>query len=97
MTPRRTSSILGLMRPSATLIGTPASWNMSACIHMTSGNFVLAVPMGWWATRAEIFLPLSLSLSASSTSAGPMSIPHIRHSASISRASSAITEKRESV
>ena len=44
-----------------------------------------------------MLLPFSLSLSASRTSAGPMSMPHMRHSASVSRASSAITEKRESV
>ena len=97
MTPRRTSSMRGFMRPSVTLMGTPISWYMSVCIHMTSGNLVLAVPMGWWATRAETFLPFSLSLSARRTSAGPTSIPHMRHSASMSRASSAITEKRESV
>ena len=96
MTPRRTSSMRGFMRPSVTLMGTPISWYMSVCIHMTSGNLVLAVPMGWWATTAEMLLPFSLSLSASRTSAGPMSMPHIMHSASISLASSAITEKRES-
>ena len=70
---------------------------MSVCIHMTSGNFVLAVPRGWWATTADTVSPFSLSLSASRTSAGPMSIPHIILSASASRASSAITEKRQSV
>ena len=88
------------MRPfisaSDTFMGTPAWLYMSVCIHMTSGKQVLAVPMGWCATSAEMFLPFSLSLSASMTSPVPMSTPHMKHSASCSIASSGQYEKRES-
>ncbi len=69
---------------------------MSDCTLMTSGKHVRAEPIGWWAAIAETVLPFSLSLSARRTSAGPMSIPHIMASASMSMASSAMTEKRVS-
>ncbi len=96
ITPRRTSSLRGAIRPSATFIGTPTEWNMSGMTSMTSGKQVRATPMGWWAATAETVLPFSLSLSASRTSAGPTSIPHMIVSASAFMASSARAEKRES-
>ena len=78
-------------------MGIPALWNMSACMDMTSGNLDLAVPMGWWATRAEMSLPFSLSLSARRTSPVPMSIPHMTLVTSMSLDSSARALNLESV
>ncbi len=82
--------------PSATLIGTPAEWYMSACMDMTFGNRTLEDPSGWCPTRASMRLPFSLSLSARRTSPVPMSMPHMNVSASMSRASSEPQEKRQS-
>lgn len=89
MTERRASAVLGRMMSSDTLIGTPAAWYMSAWMSMTLGNRTRELPSGWWATRASMRLPFSLSLSARRTSPVPTSMPHIRHSASVSMASSA--------
>ena len=80
----RTSFILGPTSASAMLIGTPWLWNRSDWRAMTSGKRVRAVPRGWWPTIAEIVSPFSLSLSARRTSAGPMSMPHIMRTASMS-------------
>ena len=81
---RLTSSILGPTRASATLIGTPWLWKRSDCRDTTSPKRVRAVPRGWCPTRAEIVSPFSLRRSASRTSAGPMSMPHIMRTASMS-------------
>lgn len=94
--PLRASCSLGPMMDSATLMGTPAEWYMSACMDITFGNRTLEEPSGWWATSASILLPFSLRRSARSTSPVPMSMPHIIVPASMSRASSASAEKRQS-
>ena len=94
--PLRASSVLGPIIDSATLMGTPTKLYMSDCMSMTFGNRTLEDPVGWCATRASILLPFSLRRSARSTSPVPMSIPHIMISASISRASSAMTENLQS-
>ncbi len=61
---------------------------------MTSAKGVRDDPSGWCAAMADTVLPFSRSLSARSTSAGPMSMPHMMVSASMSLASSARAEKR---
>ena len=96
MTPLSASSVRGPIMPSATLIGTPSEWYRSAWSPMTFGNSTRDFPSGWCATRASTLAPLSLSLSARRTSPVPTSMPHIRDSASASRASSSQAEKRQS-
>lgn len=96
ITPLRTSFMRGLMRSSATLIGTPHWLKMSVCIHMTSGKMLRDLPRGWCATTASIRSPFSRRRSAMRISAGVMSIPHRIRSASVSLAISSPQLKRQS-
>ena len=96
MTPLSTSEVLGPTIPSATLIGTPSAWYMSAWIGITLGYRFRDFPVGWCATTASMRSPLERRRSASRTSAGPMSMPHIILEASVSRASSSRAENLQS-